>query len=57
MSKTIFCDIDGTLVDYESRDPFHQMHPDTKLRILPGVKEQLMEWNRKDYNKIGRAHV
>lgn len=52
MSKTIFCDIDGTLVSYESRDPFVQLHPNTKLTLLPGVKELLNEWNRKEYNVI-----
>lgn len=44
---TIFCDIDGTLV--KKVDPCTAHHPDYKMKLLPGVKEKLLEWDRKGY--------
>jgi hypothetical protein len=48
--KTIFIDIDGTLVSHAppgtSAHPYHQ--PDT----LPGTVQKLMEWDAKGYNII-----
>ena len=44
MSDTIFCDIDGTLVEYDSRDISKQLSPDNKLILTPGTKEKLSEW-------------
>jgi histidinol phosphatase-like enzyme len=47
--KTIFCDIDGTLVVHkENSDGIY----DTPMEILPGVKEKLLEWEAKQYNII-----
>tara|TARA_R100000734_G_C3307136_1_gene97670 strand:- start:286 stop:651 length:366 start_codon:yes stop_codon:yes gene_type:complete len=48
--KTIFCDIDGTLVEHmkpsEATMPFSCMKP------LPGAVDKLLEWERKGYNII-----
>jgi ribonucleotide monophosphatase NagD (HAD superfamily) len=44
MSNTIFCDIDGTLVHYNSDEIEKQLHPDTKLCLTPGTKEKLSTW-------------
>jgi len=43
----IFCDIDGTLV--KKVDPCIAHHPNHKMELLPGVKEKLLEWDRKGY--------
>ena len=48
--KTIFCDIDGTLVRH---DPPHlTAKPNYKMQILEGTLEKLMEWDKKGYNII-----
>jgi haloacid dehalogenase-like hydrolase len=44
--KTIFCDIDGTLVQHEIPRCFYS---DYKLRVLPNVKEKILEWHQKSY--------
>lgn len=50
--KTIFCDIDGTLVYYDSSDIAKQLSPDNKLCLTPGTKEKLSEWIKSGYNII-----
>ena len=37
--KTIFSDIDGTLVDHVS--PFESTNPNHKMKLLPGTIEKL----------------
>jgi FMN phosphatase YigB (HAD superfamily) len=49
---TIFLDMDGTLVDYDSNNIETQFDPNTKLTLLPGVREKLNEWIKKDYKII-----
>lgn len=48
--KTIFCDIDGTLVEHDS--PLETTQPGYKLKLLPGTLEKLTEWDRKCYRII-----
>jgi hypothetical protein len=48
--KTIFCDIDGTLVKHAP--PHIASKPDHKLIILEGVLDKLLEWERNGYNII-----
>ena len=48
--KTIFCDIDGTLVKHYPPDI--NSVPDFKLTLLTGTLETLREWDRKGYNII-----
>ena len=48
--KTIFCDIDGTLVKHY--DPHTMSRPLHKMEILPGTIDKLLEWDRKGYNII-----
>ena len=48
--KTIFCDIDGTLVRHEA--PTFNTSPNKKLELLPGTIEKLSEWDAKGYNII-----
>jgi hydroxymethylpyrimidine pyrophosphatase-like HAD family hydrolase len=45
--KTIFCDLDGTLVRHSN--PVDIQNPDLKLKVLPGVHEKLKEWDSKRY--------
>ena len=45
--KTIFCDIDGTLVEHMM--PNDVMKPDSKMKVLPGAIEKILEWERKGY--------
>jgi histidinol phosphatase-like enzyme len=49
-SKTIFCDIDGTLIKHYST--FESSKPDFKAEVLPGVIEKLKEWTLKNYRLI-----
>ena len=44
---TIFCDIDGTLV--KKIHPCDAQKPDSKMELLPGVREKLTDWDRKGY--------
>ncbi len=48
--KTIFCDIDGTLVKHTP--PNNASRPDHKMELLDGTLEILMEWDKKGYNII-----
>jgi len=48
--KTIFCDIDGTLVKHEA--PFEAAKPNFKMELLPGTIETLQEWDKAGYNII-----
>jgi len=48
--KTIFCDIDGTLVKHAS--PFIASRPDFQMELLPGTLEKLEEWDRAGHNII-----
>ena len=50
-SKSIFCDIDGTLVEHEG-DICLLTDPDYKLKLLPGVLDKLKEWDIKGYRII-----
>ena len=45
--KTIFSDIDGTLVKHIS--PFQSSKPEHKMQLLPGTLEKLQEWDMKGY--------
>ena len=45
--KTIFCDLDGTLVKHN--EPAEIQNPDLELEVLPGVHEKLREWDGKRY--------
>lgn len=48
--KTIFCDIDGTLVVH--RDPVSNSKFEDGLELLPGTLEKLMEWDKLGYRII-----
>jgi len=48
--KTIFCDIDGTLVKQNTASENTQ--PDQLLTLLPGTAKKLEEWDRNGYNVI-----
>ena len=45
--KTIFCDLDGTLVKHSN--PVDIQNPDLVLEVLSGVHEKLIEWDTKGY--------
>tara|TARA_R110001592_G_scaffold188358_4_gene433543 strand:+ start:16352 stop:16708 length:357 start_codon:yes stop_codon:yes gene_type:complete len=47
--KTIFCDIDGTLLHHHG--DLHKQMLEAPL-LLQGAKEKLVEWDRKGYNII-----
>jgi len=47
---TIFCDIDGTLVEH--MQPCSAAKPSSKMRLLPGTIDKLREWDSKGYNII-----
>jgi hydroxymethylpyrimidine pyrophosphatase-like HAD family hydrolase len=48
--KTIFCDIDGTLVLHEN--PSKSGRSDNVPVIIEGTVEKLLEWDSKGYNII-----
>jgi hypothetical protein len=48
--KTIFCDIDGTLILQES--PEVSFNSNYKMRLLEGTLNKLLEWDKKGYNII-----
>ncbi len=48
--KTIFCDIDGTLVTHMKPSTAASSH--SKMTLLKGTIEKLNEWDRKGYNII-----
>jgi hypothetical protein len=43
--KTIFCDIDGTLVYQFPFDEFDE----NKVEVLPGIAEKIKEWKEADH--------
>lgn len=45
--KTIFCDIDGTLVKHSA--PTICSSPDYKMELLEGTLDKLLEWDKKGY--------
>ena len=45
--KTIFCDLDGTLVKHTN--PRDIENSNLVLEVLPGVYDKLDEWNTKNY--------
>ena len=46
-SKTIFCDLDGTLVKHSN--PIDVQNPDLELEVLSGTHDKLREWDSKGY--------
>ena len=48
--KTIFSDIDGTLITHVS--PFESAKPDHKMTLLPGTIKKLEEWDMKGYTVV-----
>ncbi len=48
--KTIFCDIDGTLIAHMA--PASAAVPNQQVALLPGTLKKLQEWDRKGYNII-----
>ena len=48
--KTIFCDLDGTLVKHSN--PVEVQNPNLELKVLPGTHDRLREWDSKGYYKI-----
>ena len=49
-SKTIFCDLDGTLVKHSN--PIEIQNPNHELEVLPGTHDKLREWDSKGYHII-----
>ena len=50
-SKTIFCDLDGTLVKH-CGNPCLNTDPNYELEVLPGTHDKLREWDSKGYRII-----
>lgn len=48
--KTIFCDIDGTLIWHSK--PSENAKEINKASLIPGTLDKLDEWERKGYNII-----
>jgi len=48
--KTIFCDIDGTLVKHVP--PSIAQNPNFKMELLDGTIDKLLEWDKLGYNII-----
>ena len=48
--KTIFCDLDGTLVKHSN--PIDIQNPDFVLEVLPGVHDKLNEWDTRGYHVV-----
>jgi len=49
--KTIFCDLDGTLVKH-SGDASAIQNPEYELELLPGTKQVMKDWDKKRYYVI-----
>ena len=49
-SKTIFCDLDGTLVKHCNAVEIQD--PNLKLEVLKGTHEKLRDWDNKGYTII-----
>ena len=47
-SKTIFCDLDGTLIKH-SGNPCLTTRLDYEMEVLPGTHTKLREWDSKGY--------
>ena len=48
--KTVFCDIDGTLVEHVK--PTDAQKPTHKMKLLPGTTDKLLEWDKRGYSVI-----
>ena len=48
--KTIFCDLDGTLVKHSN--PVEIQNLDLELEVLPGVHDKLREWDDAGYHIV-----
>lgn len=48
--KTIFCDIDGTLIKHDT--PEVSFKSNYNMTLLQGTLQKLLEWDRKGYNII-----
>lgn len=48
--KTLFLDIDGTLVEHVN--PSISSSPNHKMNVLSGTIDKLLEWNKKGYSII-----
>jgi uncharacterized HAD superfamily protein len=53
-TKTIFCDIDGTLTEHPNSGDNDILKYDLeqRMKVLPGTKEKLWGWDSKCYNII-----
>jgi len=48
--KTIFCDLDGTLVKHSN--PIDIQNPNFELEVLPGVHNKSNDWDTKGYHVV-----
>lgn len=48
--KTIFCDIDGVILEHNGS--FHPNYPYPEVRVLPGSVDKIREWILKGYTII-----
>ena len=48
--KTLFCDLDGTLVKHSN--PIDIQNPNYEPEVLPGVHDKLNEWDTKGYHVV-----
>ena len=52
-TKTIFCDIDGTLTEHPaSTQDIAKYNLDQEMRVLPGTRDKLWAWDHENYNII-----
>ena len=51
MSKSIFCDVDGVLIE-QVENYMEHIANGAKFKTLPGVLEKLKEWEGKNYRLI-----
>jgi hypothetical protein len=50
--KTIFCDIDGTLVEHPVSESGRNDDLEYNMKTLPGTIQKLWEWDKLGYNII-----
>ena len=52
--KTIFCDLDGTLTEHprSGNNDITKYDLEQRMKVLPGTKEKLWEWDSKGYRII-----
>jgi len=50
LPKTLFLDIDGTLIEH--KNPHLTSLPSHKMNVLDGTIDKLLEWNKKGYTII-----